>query len=78
MNALLRVAGLQMRRWTAAGNPDLVADVSRRVKAGEDWDGKRLRQGCGLAHGAAACSSCRPTPVSRALGTTECQSRACA
>lgn len=35
MTGLLRVAGLPMRRWTAAGNPDLVADL-RELLADEE------------------------------------------
>ncbi|MFC0437361.1 lantibiotic dehydratase [Kutzneria buriramensis] len=59
---LLRLPWSQVDEALARAVPDLVGDLSRRVEAGENWDGKRLRQRSEYLLRMIARGAAKPTP----------------
>jgi hypothetical protein len=59
---LARLPWSQVEETLARALPDLVEDLSRRVEAGEDWGGKRLRQRSEYLRRMIARAAAKPTP----------------
>ncbi|GAA3438493.1 hypothetical protein [Kutzneria kofuensis] len=59
---LSRLPWSQVDEAVARSVPDLVADVARRVEAGENWGGKRLRQRSEYLLRMIARGAAKPTP----------------